>query len=70
MSHGEIGAPSSELFHPLYPDLFHDSITPTVSSNHLDIYPTSVDCNNVHEGDVSQSEYENFESLVHDLSHM
>lgn len=55
VSPGVIGTPSSKPFHPLYPNLFHESTAPVVSINNSDLYPPSVDCNHVHEGDVSQS---------------
>lgn len=40
---------------------------PTISLNPLDLYPTYFDCNQVHDGDVSQSKVEKIEFLVHDI---
>jgi len=67
---GTICAPSSEPFHPLYRDLFHESTILMISTNHSELYPTSVGCRDVNEGDVSQLHYENIESLIPDLFHL
>lgn len=54
-------------FHPLYLYLFDEFDTPSFSLNTSDIYFVGLNCNQVHNDLVSQSEDENFEYLIHDL---
>lgn len=50
-----VETPASESFHPLFPDSFHDSATPVVSSSLSKFSRTSVGDNHKHAGGVSQS---------------
>ena len=61
--------PASEPFHPLFPDLFHESATPVISSSHSKFSYTGICDNHEHTDGVSQSHYEIDESPMPDLFH-
>lgn len=62
-----INVSSLAWFYLFYHDLFDEFLTPTFPPYHLNLCPIGLDYIHVHDGVVTQSGDENFESLVHYL---
>ena len=50
-----VDTPTFESFLPCFPDLFHESATPVISSSHSKLSYASIDDNHEHASGVSQS---------------